>query len=902
MTTTKKNLYALIVAIDDYQVSVPIKNTCKFGPLKGCVNDANSIIQYLEQEDDFNLQLVFLKNKDATKQAVADHFLSHLSKAGSDDVALFYYSGHGIQEMADGELWKEETDGKLESLVCYNEVNKPCLLADKELRFLIHRVATGTEEKPKEKPPHILTIFDCCHSGENTRNGFFSSNETLERRVNCLIPQRAWNEYIFRDDILENDIKSQPLSEALPEGIHLHLSACESDESALEVGGKGVFTSYLTNVLRRANGNITYYDLMSQVRHYLKNTFAQKPQLSLTGESSDAYYTTFLNKSVSTKPLYANVIYNHTNGWIMDMGSLTGISQKIRRVNISGPKGESFTGKVIRIQPDATWLKFGGANLPDKRQVYKAEVKGIMAYRIKLFINNHDAPSSATKALLDDLQQRSQNVVLVELESEADYSLQIRNNSYYITNPFEIFKPRTRPVSFDLQDASDSILNYIHHISQWEFVHRLNNAHTYLFEGDPIKIEAFEGGQTGTAFPIGSKVLDLHPEKRADGSWKGKIALKLTNTTSRKLYVSTLYLPSEFRVFLKGTDPVVYTLQPNEHAWLFNWRKGEMSYTLEDKVLDYNWKFSEDILKLIVSTTPFDVGRLEKKGLPQSYTLADIRGGKRGALDLEEDGDPQELEGDDWTTQKIQLRFNNPLYNQLEESRISQMIAAEELSDFTLGVFFEYNSNFDLELKEDMSLNGSIKQLKKLVNDKNEDRVIHHFNTKRGLFPDLKSVIVVGDHWINKQNIQNIYSHLSRHYNILPINSTFVNSENIEQFITSTDAKKVIISPASDDLIKRSTAPFLEKLKAFCKNNSAVSVITHGFDYGISNNPDQAEKTSQVDELNEKLAKLATDTPNLIYLDLRNCLSSEQWSENGLPNEDGFEKLAGYFLSALKQE
>ena len=249
MADTKKKLYALLVGIDQYQPNVPIMPGCKFGPLAGCVNDANTMLNYLKAEDGFDLHFLFLKNEEATKEAVCGAMRSHLGQAGENDVALFYYSGHGIQEYADPEVWREETDGRLECLVCYNETaDKPCLLADKELRYLIHEIAQGTQAAPKEKPPHILTMFDCCHSGDNTRNGFMSNNDTRERRIKCVAPQRNWSDYVFKDDLNISELKTKPLSQILPEGIHLHLSACESDESALEVNGKGVFTSYLIHI------------------------------------------------------------------------------------------------------------------------------------------------------------------------------------------------------------------------------------------------------------------------------------------------------------------------------------------------------------------------------------------------------------------------------------------------------------------------------------------------------------------------------------------------------------------------------------------------------------------------------------------------------------------------------
>jgi hypothetical protein len=77
-------------------------------------------------------------------------------------------------EKKEDSLWRFEPDNKLEGIVCYDSITEEesgTLLADKELRYLIHQIATKNEQgEAKAGSPHIVTIFDCCHSGENTRN------------------------------------------------------------------------------------------------------------------------------------------------------------------------------------------------------------------------------------------------------------------------------------------------------------------------------------------------------------------------------------------------------------------------------------------------------------------------------------------------------------------------------------------------------------------------------------------------------------------------------------------------------------------------------------------------------------------------------------------------------------
>src|SRR5262245_27246211 len=108
-----RTVYALLVGIDDYPAPVT--------PLRGCVNDITAVERLLRARlaTDQRLELVVLKNHEATRQAIIDGF-SRLRQAGPDDVALFYYSGHGSQERTPPEFWYLEPDHLDETLVCYD--------------------------------------------------------------------------------------------------------------------------------------------------------------------------------------------------------------------------------------------------------------------------------------------------------------------------------------------------------------------------------------------------------------------------------------------------------------------------------------------------------------------------------------------------------------------------------------------------------------------------------------------------------------------------------------------------------------------------------------------------------------------------------------------------------------
>src|SRR5215467_11562814 len=100
-----RTVYSLLVGIDAYQAPVP--------SLNGCVNDVEAIGELLRHQvarDGLRLEPETLTDQQATRQAVIERFRAHLGRAGAEDVALFYYSGHGSQEDAPPEFWRFEPD------------------------------------------------------------------------------------------------------------------------------------------------------------------------------------------------------------------------------------------------------------------------------------------------------------------------------------------------------------------------------------------------------------------------------------------------------------------------------------------------------------------------------------------------------------------------------------------------------------------------------------------------------------------------------------------------------------------------------------------------------------------------------------------------------------------------
>lgn len=650
-------LYALLVGVEKYRPPV--------SPLSGCVNDVRRLQEYLEKQNkDFDLRIEVLTDEAATKDAIVAGFQNHLAKAGPDDVALFYYSGHGTQEDADRELWRFESDAKLETLVCYDGIIEENgeesfnLLADKELRYLLHGVSKNN--------PHIVAIFDCCHSGGNTRNHFVSeaSEQVSERRfipaarLSRACPQRDWSQFVFAEAVNPEDLKSKLLGEVIPEGEHVQLAACSSDQSAFEVNGGGVFTSNLLKVLERSDGAVTYYDLRSRLRHFIKNQYKQTPQIYAQGRDTDPLFRGFLNRKIEGKPLYGNVVLHPERGLVMDLGAMHGISRQAKTVKIQSADGnQTFEAEIDAVEADHTILRMADPGMVEQitpEGMYRGFVEGFLSSPIQVYI----APEAEAPA--EKLSAAGPNVHRAAGEHDADYAVYVRDKHYTITLPHDPERPLVRQTKVDGEHAAQTVALYLRHISQYEFVKNLHNPNSYLFKGHPVRVEVnkVEPDGSTTELDLSKDEIDIGFEKDGQGNWSGAFRMKLTNQHSSKLYVSLLYLSEDFMVYPKMLEELTIGLEPGESVWAYE--GDDVPLALPDHVIRFNWPESFTYFKIIAGTQDFDVTLLEQGALPPPTQTRSKEEGAKG-IQLRKNKNP---EARDWTTRLLTLRVPNPVYEE----------------------------------------------------------------------------------------------------------------------------------------------------------------------------------------------------------------------------------------------
>lgn len=684
-----RTVYALLVGIDRYPRPIP--------PLRGCVNDIQVIETLLRERvvgGEFALAPLVLTDEAATRQALIDGFRQHLSKAGRDDIALFYYSGHGSQEQSPSEFWEIEPDHLDETLVCYDSRQPGRYdLADKELSKLIAEVAANE--------PQIVIVLDCCHSGSGTRAAEAGS---VRRAPVDLRPRPLDSFLVSPAEALAFGTRSPAESAtdwlALPRGRHIVMAACRDEEEAKEYQGggrqRGAFSYFLTQTLERSGGGVSYRDLFKRAQSQVHGAvLRQSPQI----EASDVrdLNLPFLGGAVTPRVATFTLSYNASHGWTIDGGAVHGIAQP---VTIQG-RTETTTlalfpitadrlddlrasvgrAEVIEVLPQLSKVAvtLTDSTPPDQQQTYKAIVTSIPLPPLTVrFEGDESAVGAAREALAASGPGQTPSMYVREASADEPFKLRLiaQPDGYRIARALE-----DRPLVADIEDsgsgAAQQAIGRLEHIARWQTIAELANPASRIAPG-AVQIEILRvSGPPVTRDPSSAPVaalattsdLRLEYEYRAEKWQEPQIKIKLTNTSDEPLYCALLDLSESYAIRSGLLPGGGVWLRPGETAWS---NDGKPLFLSVPKAL---WQQGvteyKDLIKLIVSTDACDATLLEQDALDMPRQTKATRGAgpsstlnrlmrqaqTRDISDRPED----EQRYADWTASEISITTVRPL-------------------------------------------------------------------------------------------------------------------------------------------------------------------------------------------------------------------------------------------------
>lgn len=644
-------VYALLIAIDKYLPPVPA--------LGGCVQDSSEVQAYLEgtiPAEKLNLKV--LRDEDATRENVIDAFMNHLTQADGDDSVFIHYSGHGSQEKTTPVFADLEPDGKNETLVLYD--SRQTIdgvyhrdLADKELRALIHQVA--------RKSPHIVGVFDCCHSGSNTRD---TADVTKRQAGDDKAQARGLDSYVFMERSEFADTFQEQFSDGkliggdLPTGSHIALQGALSSQTAKElfIDGKkrGAFTYTLLKYLKESQGDITYGELIRKIAPYVgKKVAEQNPQLDVvfslktTGDKPDEDMV-FLKGTLSPDDKNYNVYWDKKLGsWVVTAGQLNGVPATgttrfaiyDSQANIeANPSDYLQVAGSKDVQSSFTTISIEGDVVLSQEATFKATILSLPITKTKVaFKAETDAQAAGVQTLKDafELDTDAQKYLeVVDSGQEADYQVLVYeaggNEKFGFYRPTDN-KPLIDPLLGVNSRTAQDALKLLSGISRWDRTQTLENPTTKIPEGTlKMEVEAHHfDPQTDQL----AKVEPIQPNSRGeivipfqvygemtDSSWGRTPVYKVkvkNNSPSQKFYVAVYFMGSNYLIqnIMMGQNIV----GPGESLAVAG--GSTMAPSVPEALLNRGIRQDTGYLKLVASTEPFDGALLEQTGF--NYPSAD---------------------------------------------------------------------------------------------------------------------------------------------------------------------------------------------------------------------------------------------------------------------------------------
>ncbi len=649
-----KNVFALMVGIDKYQSPVPA--------LEGCVNDMRAFADFVElrtRRKGIPLHLNILQNQDATRLKIVEQFERHLTQAKQGDMVVFYYSGHGSQEPAHKLFWPLEEDRKNETIVCYDSRQPDGMdLADKELATLIDLVT--------KKGASLTVVMDCCNSGSGTRAAMVEASPagTRVRQTPDFDGLRPLDSYILPREMASSrgafSFSGATSSErlAVPTPRHVALSATQPFQLAKEtqLGGspRGVFTYSLLEVLSGVTGQLSYEDVVRQVRSLVKQrTSDQSPQL-YAAEAADLRLE-FLGGSLAQNQNYFYLSHHNTRGWEVDAGAANGIPavgtgqtrlavydpQAIEADLLDRKKAKGFVS-IKGVEAARSSVREEGSLQLDKTKQYRSVVSELAGEKLRVHVrgDNTHGVNTATVAL-GEAGGPATYLQLVTDPRQATYHVLVKNNRYTLLKSTDADdQPLVRQLDGYSVEQARGVAKDLVHIAQWERTLKMSNPGSRL-ASNAIRVDLLEATGDAVISPGGlGYQMKVEANKPAPA-----FRVRISNRSGEKLYVSLLYLSSQFEVEPGLLAQGGLWLEPGAEAFALNGRAFRVG--ISPGHLQRGRTETTEVLKAIFATTELQPGSLKQEEIeaPRAETRSV---GEEGTRSLIFDTVGTDSGGDDW--------------------------------------------------------------------------------------------------------------------------------------------------------------------------------------------------------------------------------------------------------------
>jgi hypothetical protein len=811
------DLFSLLIGINDY----PNK------PLSQCINDVGKVENYLGSLQPYfsHIHLKKLLNNKAKKTNVIDAIMELLSEAGDHDTCFLYYSGHGAQENSGG-IFSDEHRGLLDCLVCHSEEGEGSgfLLADKEIRYLLSNC---------KHSPHLVTLFDCCHSGDMVRALRDNNQDGTARRIAGAFPTRDYNEFIFSKKITKTDLQNSCLASLIPYKNHIHLAACLSSELSWEGKNGGVFTDYLLRLLAANNSRLSYQEIAKWSRAGLKDTSGrnQTPTITIQGEGDMSPLSSWLNlPQRDITAARTRIVYNKTHGWLLTRGSLMGV-KKGMDITVRLDEKRSINSTIESEELEYSRIKLTPSQLPelDPAKEYEA-VASTSWSKLKVYVNDLEGETDIRKKI-EKLISAHPDIDLSSPGS-ADFFVNIFNQMVYFSLPHDEFRPLAEQIDLlnEVDDAISILKNQLSYVIKWNHFNSLNNPDN-SFDKIPCKIE-LTVSDTNRSYDIANTECYLDPviDNDADRRIYQKFSVKVTNISSEELFIGVLVLGSDFGISARPFDQKVVLLDQGQSK-LFYDHTDNLGYIALDSYQQlYNWENEWfHYLFIISNDADFTTSLPDLIQPPLDHPLVTGATLRKGSPKSE--GDARELHTvrKKWGIYKSTILLKNPSYNIISndlESKWDIYSKDEKIAPFIGRLYFNPIHNGFI-IQSESKPNGRNKtdvdkglwdikiDIANFLDDRRRFRI---FKRARKKMPGKPVAVAEGDSWfLYPFLVKDTIDWVMRKF---PVRSLAAAGDTMEDYVNSgqllkevdiTKPKFVLISGGGNDIIGPKIVNILNK-------------------------------------------------------------------------------------------
>ncbi|MER6958500.1 caspase family protein [Streptomyces sp. NPDC000618] len=647
-------VHALLVGIDSYRL--PHLN------LRGCVNDIK-LAERLLRDRIAPADLVIEKRCDeqATRAGIIEAFRSHLGCLGADDIALFWYSGHGSTGPLPEGIWYAESAGMCQTMVCHDSRSDVPDLYDKELAVLAYEVvSTGAT---------LVTIMDACHSRSAMRDGLppdltprFAPRSETPPALRDLLPELVTD--------ATDPCGPGPVPGAQLPG-HVAFSACDEWELANERpfpdGWHGVFTEALGHALARLGRDATYRQVLSYARCRVEGRLLRQiPHLEAIGDLADREVF-----GGALRPRAAQVTMRYLQDrWEVDTGALHGVVTGSRfGVHRTAPLREVHVADVYTQRSVVDPIDWA----PDEEQQYDMVLTDVPLPPVAVSIQ---ADPEVVLHLTETVRTTgpgggpSPHIRIVPTTAESAFRLGVRVRQADDGRTIQVTrlddKPLASPVPVDDRGIQQTVRD-LDHIARWLQVRNLESASPALEAAIQLELfPALPGRQRPPRDGAPAPVKDLDFAYTWTGTtWEPPSAfVRLRNTTDRKLFCVLLDLTDRHRMHAD--------LFPGEYVagrWTAEAGNGA-AVTLSlppDQPVEPGASVTDWLVLLVAeepfSSAPFALPRLRE--MPRSSTRGARRGvtgvlDRLGLLGVQRDFEPAPHVALDWAVKTVEVTTRVP--------------------------------------------------------------------------------------------------------------------------------------------------------------------------------------------------------------------------------------------------